>query len=395
MSNVAESGPRAMTNAVFLLGAYMLIMLDMAPGAVAERFAGLDPALMEPYRDASYSPPDFRLSLLDCWSGIHRAIAHRWLARPSHPGSPLWGRINIAEYAQYDDPLNADLHEVVPGKLVAFRGPRELCGASYRDRGGVRYFSPAFFVPILRELGATTVLQLDDPAYDPAAFAAAGIAHHRLSSENGPAPTPAAATRFFAIVDAATGPVAVHCAAAAGPHRHADRAVPDAAVRLRGAGGDGVAAGDAAGVGDRGAAALPGGGRGGAAGEPTRRHRRASAADGQWLGGGAAACGGGVAPAGGAAVGDVAASRGACSTARKHFVLSSRVFKHPVLFSIVFECETKAGCFRRAIFSSHFQAARASRAALPDAHSLDTLSSGSTKAFIRARGGQPRRRKAS
>ena len=86
---VTDSGPRALTNAVFLLGAYMLIMLDMAPGAVAERFAGLDPALMEPYRDASYSPPDFRLSLLDCWSGIHRAIAHRWLARPSHPGSPL------------------------------------------------------------------------------------------------------------------------------------------------------------------------------------------------------------------------------------------------------------------------------------------------------------------
>ena len=83
---------------------------------------------------------------------------------------------------------------MVPGKLVAFRGPRELGGASYRDRGGVRYFSPAFFVPILRELGATTVLQLDDPAYDPAAFAAAGIAHHRLPSDDSPTPTPAAAS---------------------------------------------------------------------------------------------------------------------------------------------------------------------------------------------------------
>ena len=106
---IADDGPRALTNAAFLLGAYMLIMLEMDPSAVAERFAGIDPARLEPYRDASFDPPDFGLSLADCWGGIYRAMAHGWLARPAQFGPYLWGRINIAEYAQYDDPLNAEI----------------------------------------------------------------------------------------------------------------------------------------------------------------------------------------------------------------------------------------------------------------------------------------------
>ena len=98
----------------------MLIVFEMAPAAIIQRFVGLDPTLLEPYRDASFNAPNFGLTLLDCWSGIQRAMEHRWLARPSKHNSQLWGRINIAEYAQYDEPLNADLHEVIPGKLVAF-----------------------------------------------------------------------------------------------------------------------------------------------------------------------------------------------------------------------------------------------------------------------------------
>ena len=34
----ADEGPRALTNAVFLLGAYMIIKLDMTPSLVSDRF---------------------------------------------------------------------------------------------------------------------------------------------------------------------------------------------------------------------------------------------------------------------------------------------------------------------------------------------------------------------
>ena len=213
---MAGRGRRALTNAAFLLGAYMLLMLDMTPDAVHERFAGLHTALFEPYRDASPTASDFGLTLLDCWRGIHRAMEHRWVARPAEPGSVVWGRIDAAEYAHYDDPLNADLHHLVPGKLIALRGPRDLAGAAYRDSGGVRHFAPAFVAPVLRALGAVAVVQLDDPAYDPAPFAAAGVAHHRLPFDDSGLPPPSAVARFFAVADAAAGPVAVHCAAGLG-----------------------------------------------------------------------------------------------------------------------------------------------------------------------------------
>ena len=214
---IAGDGPRAFTNAAFLLGAYMLLTLDMTPAAVAAHFTGLDPSLFEPYRDATYRPSDFHLSLADCWSGIYRAIGEGWLARPSSRGSRLWGRINADEYAQYDDPLNADLHEVVPGKLVALRTPRDLGGAPYRDeRGGVRHFAPAFFVPILRELGVSDVVQLNEACYDPAAFAAAGIAHHDLALGDGAVPPLAVVRAFLAAVEAAPGVVAGHSEAGLG-----------------------------------------------------------------------------------------------------------------------------------------------------------------------------------
>ena len=55
----------------------------------------------------------------------------------------MCGRIDIAEYEHYDDPLNGDLHEVVPGKFVALKGPKDLNGLDFLDdSSGYRAFSP-------------------------------------------------------------------------------------------------------------------------------------------------------------------------------------------------------------------------------------------------------------
>ena len=145
----AEDGPRALTNAVFLVGAYMIIKLDKTPSKVATCFHWLDPAMIESFRDATHSRPDFRLHLIDCWRGIHKGKELGWV-RYGGP-SYQWGQIDVDEYEHYDNPANGNLHEVVPGKFIAFQGPKDLGGAEYRDdaRGG-RAFSPAFYAEILR-----------------------------------------------------------------------------------------------------------------------------------------------------------------------------------------------------------------------------------------------------
>ena len=212
-------GPRALSNAVMLLGSYMMLMEDLAPEQITARFAGIDWEHMEGFRDATHAPADFLLSLADCWSGLHRGRQLGWVARPSHAGSPFWGDIDVDNYEHDDDPLNGDLTEVVPGELFAFRGPQDLAGGALYQDDALRFtraFAPAFYADTLKDAGVTDVVRLNEAHYDPAAFAAAGIRHHDLAFEDCTNPPGHVLTAFFRIVDAATGAVAVHCKAGLG-----------------------------------------------------------------------------------------------------------------------------------------------------------------------------------
>ena len=47
------------------------------------------------------------------------------------------GALDLERNAHYGDPLNGDVREVVPGRLVAFRGPRDTAaGRHFSDGGG-------------------------------------------------------------------------------------------------------------------------------------------------------------------------------------------------------------------------------------------------------------------
>ena len=214
----AEDGPRAFMNAAFLLGAYGLLRLGMSPTQVSRCFQGVDPARFEPFRDATYDPPDFGLQLIDCWSGISRAQELKLLRYPSTRNAWQWGMIDLDEYLQYDDPLNGDLHEVVPGKFIAFTGPRDLGGAEFHDdmSRGTRSFSPKYYIDIFRELGVSTVVRLNEPQYNSADFTSAGLQHFDLPFNDCTAPPPDVVMRFLSIAKAAPGLVAVHCKAGLG-----------------------------------------------------------------------------------------------------------------------------------------------------------------------------------
>ena len=213
---LVEEGRRQLTNAVFLLGSYMLLRLDVQLDEVVENFRWADNET-EGYRDATFSEPTFRLSLADCWRGLAKGMQVGWLSFPK-PESPwLWGEIDMEQYVHYDDPLNGDLHEVVPGKLVAFKGPHELGGKEYQDNdNGFRNFSASYYAEVLHDLGVELVARLNEPEYDAAALRKKEIEVLDLFFEDCTAPPPRVAAAFLAAVERTGGAVAVHCKAGLG-----------------------------------------------------------------------------------------------------------------------------------------------------------------------------------
>ena len=201
-----ERDSRKMTNAVFLLGTYLLLSRGIGAQQVWDIFEPLLPQL-EMYRDATFSEGRFRLTLLDCWSGFVHAKKLGWLER-----------IDLDEYAHYDNPLEGDLHCIVPGKLIAFKGPRSLPdGRLYQDEAGIRSFSPGFYCETaFPDMGVSVVVRLNEPEYDPAEFAAAGIACVDLEFDDCTVPPPRVVAEFLFTVARAAGTVAVHCKAGLG-----------------------------------------------------------------------------------------------------------------------------------------------------------------------------------
>ncbi len=213
-----DPGRRQLTNAVMLLGSFLIIKNDMTPKKVSECFTGIPSQLLEDFRDATHLPPDFGLTLLDCWGWLFQGKQCGWLARPTRADSPIWGEIDVEEYEHDDSPRNADMHQVVPGKLIAFSGPRDLGGTMYVDdlASGTCKFSPAHYAGIFLDLGVSDVVRLNEEAYDAWAFNDAGIKHHALVFPHCTEPPDPLVAAFLAIVDAAEGVVAVHCRAGLG-----------------------------------------------------------------------------------------------------------------------------------------------------------------------------------
>ena len=210
-----DEGRRSLTNAIFLLGAFMILNLNMSASNVSEKFAWVDSTQVEPYRDATFSKPDFHLHLIDCWRGLERGRSLGWIRFAS--SGYMWGGIDVEQYEHYDNSANGNLHQVVPGKFVAFQGPRDLAGAEYRDHPcGGRDFSPSFYVPVFRDMGVTDVVRLNEPHYAAESITSHGLRHHAMEFDDCTCPPDHVVAAFLRAADSAPGAVAVHCRAGLG-----------------------------------------------------------------------------------------------------------------------------------------------------------------------------------
>ena len=198
------------------MGSFMILKMSKNVDEVMEVFAWASEDMVESFRDVTSGPSTFDLTLEDCWRALDYGKCLGWIACPTDDPA-MWGRIDMEYYKHYDNPLDADLHFVVPDKLVAFRGPRDLDGRQYLDtKNRTRVFAPSHFVEIFEELGVTDVVRLNEPLYKPDTFESAGISVHELEFEDCTCPTDDIVWRFMCIVDGAKGAIAVHCRAGLG-----------------------------------------------------------------------------------------------------------------------------------------------------------------------------------
>jgi cell division cycle 14 len=206
---------KSTTNAVFLLGAYLIMRRDYTVSKVVDTCMEVM-RLIVTYRDVSPGLQNFFLRVQDCWGGLWRARSLQWVH--FDPDG-----FDLEEYENYDSPLNADLHEIIPGKFIAMRGPKELPhGQLFEDMSrsdgsfSHREFSPAHYADILRQFDVQLVVRLNAPRYNARAMEAADIAVADLFFEDCTAPPVDVVAKFLAIAEALPGALAVHCKAGLG-----------------------------------------------------------------------------------------------------------------------------------------------------------------------------------
>ena len=164
------------------------------------------------------------LSVRDCLEALQRSKSLGWTGFADDDFDP-------EEYAHFDNPLNADLHELVPGKLLAMPCPRQLDSPTgwedcfVQGRFHHRRFSPAYCADILAQFDTSLCVRLGMPSYGREALEGTGLKLLDLFCEDGDAPDRAAVDRLLAAVEAEAGAVALqsegrpgHAAALAGAY---------------------------------------------------------------------------------------------------------------------------------------------------------------------------------
>ena len=120
------------------------------------------------------------------------------------------------EYTHYGNPWSADLHEIVPGKLVAMQGPKNI-PKRWRDvmtgdgRLSHREFGPTHYIDILRRLNVQAVVRLNVPEYSKEVFIDAGMGFVDLFFEDCTCPPVEIVAKFMLIAEGLPGALAVHC----------------------------------------------------------------------------------------------------------------------------------------------------------------------------------------
>ena len=187
---------RFASNAAVLIGAFLIIWEGKTAKDAYAPFAAVR-AKFAPFRDASYWPSDYDITVSDTLDGIYKAVTLGWVDFTS---------FDLQQYEFFEAVENGDLTVVVPGKFIAFAGP------SYNGWTP----PPGYYAEHFKRMGVTTVIRTNNKLYDRTEFTRVGLKHYDLFFPDGTPPPEAQARRFLSIVESEPGVVAVHCKAGLG-----------------------------------------------------------------------------------------------------------------------------------------------------------------------------------
>lgn len=135
-----SSDSKKRVNAAFLMGSYAVIYLKRTPEQAYQLLCANSYASYVCFRDASFGPCTYNLSLLSCLHAISKALLHKFLD---------FETFDLEEYEYYERVENGDLNWIVPRKFIAFCGPH----ARSRVMNGHPFHSPESYFPYFREIG--------------------------------------------------------------------------------------------------------------------------------------------------------------------------------------------------------------------------------------------------
>jgi cell division cycle 14 len=206
------------TNSIFLIGSYLVLYMGFTPDEAFEPFVNLDPSLSLPYRDATWVKSTFDLHIIDCLEAVQKAVM---------VGIFKHDEFDCAEYLYYDDPANGDIHEVLPGKFIAFRGPTSDSGsgtgsltARQQRASGILGFGAKDFLKVFQAKNVSTIVRLNSPKYRASTFTRAGFKHVDLRFIDCGVPSDKIVDRFLRVAEEAQGIIAVHCLAGKDVYRY-------------------------------------------------------------------------------------------------------------------------------------------------------------------------------
>lgn len=186
-------------NAAFIMGCFMIDKLRMSSREVCDKFARVSPPFVA-YRDASYSPCNYKCTLRHCLRGFEHGI---------RAGFINLANFDLKSYEFFEKTQNGDINWIIPQKILAFSTPTD-------KKLNPHSLTALDYVPIFKKLGVSLVIRLNQPAYDKQAFISHGIKHKDLFFPDGSTPSTDIIKKFIELVEAEPKAVAVHCKAGLG-----------------------------------------------------------------------------------------------------------------------------------------------------------------------------------